>query len=74
MVELAFNRVVITDFTNSLFGLNVDGASVNTGIHGGLGALLRQSAEWLITCCPQLQSSARTCRTRRIQGYVLRRS
>ena len=27
--------------------LSVDGASVNTGIHGGLGALLRQSAEWL---------------------------
>lgn len=46
-VELAFTRVGITDFTSSLFGLNVDGASVNTGIHGGLGALLRQSAEWL---------------------------
>ncbi len=46
-VELAFNRVGITDFTSSLFGLNVDDASVNTGIHGGLGALLRQSAEWL---------------------------
>ena len=46
-VEFAFNRVGVTDFTRSLFGLNVDGASVNTGIHGGLGALLRQSAEWL---------------------------
>lgn len=46
-MELAFNRVGITDFTRSLFGLNVDGARVNTGIHGGLGALLRQSAEWL---------------------------
>ena len=47
-VELAFTRVGITDFTSNLFGLNVDGASVNTGIHGGLGALLRQSADWLI--------------------------
>ena len=46
-VELAFNRVGITDFTRCLFWLNIDGASVNTGIHGGLEALLRQSAGWL---------------------------
>ena len=46
-MELAFTRTGITDFASSLFGSNVDGASVNTGIRGGLGALLRLSAEWL---------------------------
>ena len=34
VVELAFRRVGIADFTGNLFGLNVDGASVNNGIHG----------------------------------------
>ena len=56
-VKLAFNRVGITDFTSSLFGFNVDGASANTGIHGGLGALLT-SIRRMVTCCPLLQSSA----------------
>ena len=32
----------------NLFGLNVDGASVNTGLHNGLGALIRKINPWLI--------------------------
>ena len=27
--------------------LNVDGASVNTGIHGGLGVKMKESAPWI---------------------------
>ena len=32
-----------------LLGLNVDGASVNTGIHSGLGALMKEDSPWLQT-------------------------
>ena len=46
-VELALNRVGITEFIRSLFGLNVDGTSGNKGIHGGLEALLREFSLWL---------------------------
>ena len=31
-----------------MFGLNVDGASVNTGLHNGLDVLIREINPWLI--------------------------
>ena len=43
----AFNRFGITNFSDRLLGLNVDGASVNTGIHKGLGAKIKEEASWL---------------------------
>ena len=30
-----------------LANLNVDGASVNTGVHGGLGVKMKESAPWI---------------------------
>jgi hypothetical protein len=46
-IEEAFTRIGLTSFVDKLTGLNVDGASVNTGIHRGLGALLKQQSPWL---------------------------
>ena len=43
----AFKRFDKPEFQKHLLGLNVDGASVNMGIHGGLGALLKVSSPWL---------------------------
>ena len=43
----AFNRFGITSFEEKLVGLNVDGASVNTGKHKGLGARIKEIAPWL---------------------------
>ena len=43
----AFERIGILCFENRLHGLNVDGASVNTGVHRGLGAKIRELAPWL---------------------------
>ena len=45
-LEEAFERVGISCFASRLHGLNVDGASVNTGIHCGLGARIRELALW----------------------------
>ena len=47
IIEEAFSRIGLTSFAEKLTGLNVDGASVNTGIHHGLGALLKQQSPWL---------------------------
>lgn len=46
-IEDAFNRIGITRFSSRLTGLNADGASVNMGIHRGLGAILKKTAPWL---------------------------
>ena len=43
----SFNRLGITPFTDRIVGLNVDGASVNTGQFTGLGARIKASASWL---------------------------
>ena len=43
-LEEAFKRVGIEDFTSRLLGLNVDGASVNTGIHHSVSALLKKNS------------------------------
>ena len=47
-IKTAFASFRISNFTSRLLGLNVDGASVNIGIHRGLGTLIKQEAPWLI--------------------------
>ena len=47
-VKEAFHRFGITEFHSHLSGLNVDGASVNLGIHKGVATLLRDASPWLI--------------------------
>ena len=46
-IEKAFQNIGITPMYDSLANLCVDGASVNTGIHNGLGAKMKAHAEWL---------------------------
>ena len=42
----------ITKFSERLLGLNVDGASVNPGIHRDLRAKIKEEADWLqLVCC-----------------------
>ena len=47
VIEEAFEHIGILSFETRLHGLNVDGASVDTGIHRGLGARIREHALWL---------------------------
>ena len=46
-ISSAFKRTGMTEFHTKLAGFNVDGASVNTGIHKGLAQLLRESSPCL---------------------------
>ena len=46
-IKLSFGRIGLVDFSSKLHGFNVDGASVNTGIHKGLAVSLRENAPWL---------------------------
>ena len=46
-IKTAFNRIGIVDFSTHLHGLNVDGASVNLGVHRGVAALLKEVSPWL---------------------------
>ena len=43
----AFERIGILDFQKRIMGLNVDGASVNTGVHNGVGVLIQADSPWL---------------------------
>ena len=43
----AFERFGVLSFEKSLLGLNCDGASVNLGQFGSLGALIKEKAPWL---------------------------
>ena len=36
-IKTAFERIGISDFQKRIMGLNVDGASLNTGVHNGVG-------------------------------------
>ena len=45
-IELAFSRIGLVNFSSKPYGFNVDGASVNMGIHRGLGVLLPENAPW----------------------------
>ena len=46
-IETVFNRFGITSFTDRMSGLNVDGASVNVGVHRGVGTQLMKKASQL---------------------------
>ena len=46
-IATAFSRFGISNFSSRLLGLNVDGASVNVGVHRGLGTLIKEQAPWL---------------------------
>ena len=46
-IKESFHRLGITPFTNRIVGLNVDGASVNTGKFTGLGSKIKVNAPWL---------------------------
>ena len=48
-IENAFHRIGIVSLYQRLANLSMDGASVNTGIHNGLGVKMRESAAWLST-------------------------
>ena len=39
-IEAEFNQLGVTSFTDRMSGLNVDGASVNVGVHRGVGTQL----------------------------------
>ena len=46
-IKESFHRLGITDIYKKIVGLNVDGASVNTGEFNGLGAKMKAMAPWL---------------------------
>ena len=48
-VREAFHRIGIVYFSSHLHGLNVDGVSVNLGVHRGVAARLKDESPWL-TC------------------------
>ena len=43
-IELSYSRNGLVDFSSKLYGLNVESASVNMGIHRGLAVLLCENA------------------------------
>ena len=44
----AFESLKLTNLKKKLFTLNVDGVSVNTGIHRGLGVKIKEDVPWLM--------------------------
>ena len=46
-IKTAFERIGISDFQKRIMGLNVDGASLNTGVHNGVGVLMQADWPWL---------------------------
>ena len=46
-IETVFNRFGIMSFTDGMPGLNVDGASVNVGVHRGVDTQLMKKVLWL---------------------------
>jgi hypothetical protein len=47
-IETSFSRLGISRFPDRLVGLNIDRASVNMGVHAGLGAKVCETAPWLV--------------------------
>ena len=45
-IKTALERIGILDFQKRIMGLNVDGASVNTGLHNGVGVLMKADSPW----------------------------
>ena len=46
-IKTAFEQIGILDFQKRIMGLNVDGASVNTRVHNGVGVLMQADLPWL---------------------------
>ena len=46
-IKTAFERIDILDFQKRIMRLNVDGASVNTGVLNGAGVLMQANSPWL---------------------------
>ena len=46
-IKTAFERISILDFQKRIMRPNVDGASVNTGVHNGGGVLMQADSPWL---------------------------
>ena len=47
-IETVFSRFCITSFTDRKLGLNIDGASVNVGVHREVGTQLMEKSLWLL--------------------------
>ena len=47
-IKEAVHCIEITDLFSHLYGLNVNGASVNLGVYKGVATLLRDASPWLI--------------------------
>ena len=46
-IKTAFERIGISAFPKKIMGLNVYGASVNTGVHNGVGVFMQADSPWL---------------------------
>ena len=46
-IKEAFEQVIVLDLSKKVIALNIDGAAVNTGVHHGVGALMKESSPWL---------------------------
>ena len=46
-IKEAFERVGVLDLSKKVIALNVDGAVVNTGVHHGVGPLMKEPSLWL---------------------------
>ena len=46
-IKEAFEQVIVLDLSKKVIALNIDGAAVNTGVHHGAGALMKESSPWL---------------------------
>ena len=45
-IKTAFERIGISDFQKKMMGLNVDGASINIGVHNGVEVLMQADSPW----------------------------
>ena len=51
-IKEAFERFGVLGLSKKVIALNVHGAAVNTGVHHGVGALMKESSPWLqVTHC-----------------------
>ena len=55
-IKTAFERIGILDFQKRIMGLNVDDASVNTGVHNSVGVLMQADFKRYIATITPLSS------------------
>ena len=46
-ITSVFKRIGMPEFHTNLYGFNIDGAKLNTGIHKGLATLVCEESTWL---------------------------